>query len=833
MNERIVQALEKHFEGNRYVFWRDVKGDLRNDFHEFRDSHPNIVCEEVNRNELGLKYRVLRSESEKKFLLYRAGEVSPEDNWLLDLELSTVVFSADKVDIWRDDIGINPAFRSIVENHQDFFTVQKRRDALKSKITTTEQTERTILQAMISVCAGAATDFSSVIYELLHEVAQEKTDRFDLIKKCSLTEAFWEWVRLETAYRASGPTLTDFLFELFKTCCDGIGFEGTLNQNAQILMSHWMDSAKYSSDFVALSKDVSDKLNARDKFASEDLNSLRSIHSFSAIDKQIIVQLFDAVEDRTLSLSDVEGIVAERRDNIWCKDDSRLRNLYDTILYASRLLAELDKVQLVANDITDAFRKYSKSWYRVDQLYRKVIYFASQTSAMGSLDEFVGKIENDYLDRFLRPLSARFQTYVDQRTSWYVPAVTLQKDFFKTIVSERYLQRGVKVAVIISDALRYEVAEELRSHIAGMDRFETSIEPMLGVLPSYTQLGMAALLPNKTLDLNGDGNFVKVDGTVIRGLEGRSDTLIRNCPDSICFKYEVLNKMAVTELRSVVREHQLIYVYHNELDSTGEEGEAQGAVFKAAEDTFSQLKELVRKLTSANITHILVTSDHGFLYRHGALEPMDFTEDKPLGQSINKLDRRFVIGKGLIGTATLNKFTSEQLNLSGSEEILIPKCAVRIRRSGSEGRFAHGGATLQEVTIPVVTISKRRVDDVSKVEIDLVVSNHTITTGQIGVVFYQKLPVTEKIQPRILRATLVTEDNKPISRTIEMMFDSPSDNPADREKREQFMISPTVKLTNGQKVYLKLEEKITGTNQYTEYKRAEFINRRMFAELDF
>jgi len=56
-----------------------------------------------------------------------------------------------------------------------------------------------------------------------------------------------------------------------------------------------------------------------------------------------------------------------------------------------------------------------------------------------------------------------------------------------------------KAVVIISDALRYEVADELRSRIRQEDRFDATLDAVLGVLPSYTQLGMAALLPQRWL----------------------------------------------------------------------------------------------------------------------------------------------------------------------------------------------------------------------------------------------------------------------------------------------------------------------------------------------
>ncbi|TIL66904.1 MAG: PglZ domain-containing protein [Mesorhizobium sp.] len=53
--------------------------------------------------------------------------------------------------------------------------------------------------------------------------------------------------------------------------------------------------------------------------------------------------------------------------------------------------------------------------------------------------------------------------------------------------------------VVISDATRYEVGEELLGRIRNLDRYDAEIEPALASLPTYTQLGMASLLPNKEI----------------------------------------------------------------------------------------------------------------------------------------------------------------------------------------------------------------------------------------------------------------------------------------------------------------------------------------------
>ncbi len=89
--------------------------------------------------------------------------------------------------------------------------------------------------------------------------------------------------------------------------------------------------------------------------------------------------------------------------------------------------------------------------------------------------------------------------------------------------------------VIISDALRHEAAEELTRELNGKYRFEAEISSQLGVLPSYTALGMACLLPHKKLEYKPNGD-VLVDGQPTASLEQRDK--IRASVDGLAVKAE-------------------------------------------------------------------------------------------------------------------------------------------------------------------------------------------------------------------------------------------------------------------------------------------------------
>ena len=145
---------------------------------------------------------------------------------------------------------------------------------------------------------------------------------------------------------------------------------------------------------------------------------------------------------------------------------------------------------------------------------------SGQASLMGSLTE---QIENLYSNNYLLKLGDRFQAFVDAASKWEAFPVHKQKDFFEHWVRP-FLRKDNKVCVIISDAMRYEIGDELLSLIRQEDRYSAELEPALSMLPSYTQLGMAALLPNKTLAIaDNETGTVLVDGQSSQGTANDRD----------------------------------------------------------------------------------------------------------------------------------------------------------------------------------------------------------------------------------------------------------------------------------------------------------------------
>ncbi|MCY4379637.1 MAG: BREX-1 system phosphatase PglZ type A [Candidatus Dadabacteria bacterium] len=832
MNDRIVQTLAKLFVKNRIVFWCDAKHEL---YHEFEAlSLPGVKKLELNNNEYGIKYRLLREEPEQKFLLYRKGP-QPDDleNWLLDMQLAHKEFQTDQEAIWLSELGLGLELADIVKSHEGFYRVAKRRKALK-KILKPDDNGTLLRLKMLAVCAGSEPRMDAVMESLLRELADGQDEKIRLISRFNLDGFLWKQLDEYFAYESDEPGIEDFAIELFKSCyAIGMGDKARLNGEALVFFRRWKDSRQHVGAFEKLSDEYAKALNIELDLSRRDFRGLIELDYFQLIDRKIVGDLVHAVVSRTVSSDDVEMWLRKRREGHWY---SEYRHLYQAIDCAARFIHSLENADFSMDNMVDAVKRYSGSWYKLDQLYRKYTYNVAMSGEASLMDKLTDRIENLYSNSYLLRINDRFQSFVDGVREWKVQSIPLQKDFFRDWVRP-FLLRKNKVCVIISDAMRYEVGEELLRLIRKEDRYDAKIEPALCMLPSYTQMGMAALLPNSELELveNKTGT-VKVDGQVSQGTANRTKILDRKLPGrAMALKADDLMAMKNDDCRVCVRDHDVIYVYHNRIDAIGDKMESEEQVFEAVEDAFRDLIQLIKKLTGANANNLFVTSDHGFIYQNRAIDESDFSGTEAKGKEIFLRDRRFVFGRGLTEARGLRKFTSAQLGLVGEVEVQIPKSINRLRLKGSGSRFVHGGASLQEVVIPVLKINKKRRSDVTSVEVNILSgANSVITSGQLGVTLYQAAAVTDKVQPRTLRVGIYTETGELISDSHEITFDLTSNNPRDREHQVRFVLTSKSDEANYQEVVLKLEEKHGGTSHYKEYKSHRYLMRRSFtSDFDF
>jgi uncharacterized protein (TIGR02687 family) len=827
----IQDPLYKLFQKHRIVFWYDTDKELRDDFENL--DLPDVTKIELVNNEFCIKHHILREEPKSKFLIYHEGPQPDDiDNWLLDVQLAHGEFRTDQASIYLSELSLGPEFSDLIREHIEFFHAAKRMEALK-KIVKPTDTPSAIRIKMLAICCGSDPMVDTILESLLGELAADRQDKINLITKCGLNTFLWEQLNRYYGYDSETKGIRDFVIALFQSCYGAeLGGNSTLTSDAMVFLRRWKDSIRHRKAFEYLSDDCVEILSIEQDLQKRDYKTLQDIDYFRVIDQKMIFDLVRAVANRTVSAGECTMIVRRRRQSHWYED---FKHIYEAIEYAARFLATLDEMDLQASSLAEGIERYASSWYKLDQLYRKFIYHSRSSGKTSLLEPLTNQVEDLYTNSYLLQVNDQWQQVVDKCEQWKAYPFTLQKGFYEKWVKP-FPQKNKKIFVIISDALRFEIGDELLGLIRREDRYDAEIDPMLAMLPSYTQLGMASLLPNKEISFAEDSATVFVDGVSSQGTANRAKILSNSISGSAtAIRAEEFLGMNRDECRGLFRDHDVVYVFHNRIDATGDKKDSEDRVFEAAEETMQELIKIIKKLTAANATNMLVTSDHGFIYQNRPIEESDFADVSIGGDTIHHQDRRFVLGKNLTQHASLRHFTAKALGIAGDMEIQIPKSINRLRLKGSGSRYVHGGASLQELVLPVVKINKKRQSDVSSVGVDILRSGTSIiTSGQLSVAFYQSEPVTGKKQPRILRAGIYTKDGDLISDSHELTFDFTSENPREREIQIRFLMTRKADEANGQDVSLRLEEQLPGTSHFREYKTAIYTIRRSFtSDFDF
>jgi uncharacterized protein (TIGR02687 family) len=821
---KIAQALQRMFEKNRIIFWYDTKDELRQDYESLE--LPDVEKIEIENNEFGVKYRILRESPKQKFLLYRGGQRPADlDNWLLDVELGSIEFRTDQSAIWLSELGLGLEFTEIVQDHVDFFKAAKRMESLK-KLLKPEDTLRAVRTKMLAVCAGADGTLADILENLLAELSDEKNEKVTLIERCGLHLYLWKRLENSYGYQSETPGIRDFAIELFKSCyAMWSGNPAQLSTEALFFLKRWKNGIRQQKAFEILSKECSVILNMEKNLDNHDFLSFEELDFFELIDGKIISDLVKHVTGRTISPADRENLIRQRQLSHWY---DRYRDIYLAIDYGARFIQAQEDAELNVHSTQDGISKYSTFWYLLDQLYRKFVFHAGKSGEVTMLKDLSDSVENLYSNNYLLPMNNNWQKVVDSHDDW--GGAGSQRSFYKRWVAP-FLKKKKKAFVIISDALRFEAGEELQRLIRQENRFEAEIKPLFSMVPSFTQLGMAALLPNNDLSFAENGNGgVLVDGKSTLGTENRSKLLNEATGGKgKAIRADDLMGMNKDACRALVREHEVVYVYHNRIDATGDKKESEERVFQAVEDTLEELVKIIKKLASANASNILVTSDHGFIYQNRPLEESDFVGGEIADSDVLYRNRRFLLGRDLTEKSSMKTFSAGNLGMKGDMGVQIPKSINRLRLKGSGSRFVHGGASLQEVIIPVIQINKKRKSDVSFVGVEILGgSTSVITAGQLSVAFYQSEPATEKVKARRLRAGIYSEKGDLISHSHDLSFDIKSENPRDREMKIRFVLTQGADKLNGQEVVLRLDEKLTDTSHYKEFKSVKYMMRRSF-----
>jgi uncharacterized protein (TIGR02687 family) len=470
-----------------------------------------------------------------------------------------------------------------------------------------------------------------------------------------------------------------------------------------------------------------------------------------------------------------------------------LHAVYDALITAADFFALRNQSQLEFADAKTMYRAYETELYRFDQLYRYFCETADMAEAegWGLLKPLRQEMEACYGTWFVTTAALAWGKFVDPAHSqsllrnWQIDKVPRQQEFYARHVQPRLDKAaGRKVYVVISDAFRYEAAQELTRELNGKYRFEAALTSQLGVLPSYTALGMASLLPHKLLAYKMNGE-VLVDDKPSSSMPQRNEILAS--VEGVAIKAEDLMAKSRDDGREFVREKMVIYVYHNTVDATGDHAATEGKTFEVVRKAINEIASLVSHIiNNLNGSQVLVTADHGFLFQKSAPEQTDKSAltDNPSGTVIAK--KRYLLGHNLAeDDCAWHGFTSTTASAEGGMEFWIPKGANRFHFAGG-ARFIHGGAMLQEVVVPVIEVKAVRgkaaqATKGKQVAVYVLGINHKITTPRHRFELLQTEAVSDRVKAITLKVAIYDGDAA-ITNIETVTFESASDNMNERKK---------------------------------------------------
>ena len=803
--DRVQGALQTLFaddrrwkhRGRRVAFWYDPQGEFREEAQTLDLDGVTVVT--LADTPFALKRRVTVEEPQTNFLLYAPFPEPPAaENWLLDLQCSGVVFSADRAATLFDDLGLqNRSLVTVVRAHARFFASKKRLAELQHLRLPADVDGRGLLTGLLAVAVGERSADAPLIVRRVLSGGLEEAENpvWAEVSKLGLADAFWALAAQATGFQAEAPTLRRLLLALLVSHL-GQQLGGLVPPGVQAhllphttpayaLVSAWQRDTRDSPRLTELTLEVEADLGIEAWAQTLEPEVYGHADTFPVLERVALRALVRALQSPGSDLGAALS-VARARQNL--HHAARYAAEYRAVIAAAGLFEQRRRFSgAFPQDAAALLGQYLSGLHLFDRRYRE--YITAADAAGGDLLSALSKaVEDVYVQWFLEGVNGAWTDAFDVRLPQQLGGTRGQWLFYQKHVLP-LLQKNERdrVVVIISDALRYEVATELRERVAVDLRGEPELGAMLSALPSQTRWGMAALLPGEKLTWDAAGDRVLRDGQPTRA-EDRAAHLSRTGYSSTVVKLDHLMSLSVDDGRTLFGSNRLIYLYHDAIDAIGDKPASERDVFAACQVALDELTRAVKRIAnSLNASTVIVTGDHGFLYQRQTIQEPDKLALPARGSAVNA-DRRSVTGQDLPPTeGTLKVALDSYQPMTAPLTALFPRGTLRYRVAGGGAQYVHGGASLQEMVVPVLTYRHKRAaagqpQASRKVEVHVVARSRRVTNTLFSVPLVQTEATSERVRPRTATVRLVDSAGQEVTDVKRLTFASASPHPTEREQ---------------------------------------------------
>ena len=765
---QISGKLNNEFSGDsrKIVFWYDDKGEFEADISELELEHAKII-QLTKSNLFQTKIQLERTDIVGNYLVYAPYPKPPSrENHLADTIKYSKEFFADRASLLMVDLGIEERYKPVIHKYLKFFAAKDRTQRFY-ELELDRYTTETIEVGLMSVLTKSKNPtFEEVVRTLLVEDNIEKSAYLTEFEKYQLDEAFWKLCSQEFGYLDETPSIVKLLMTFFVTYTSKT-IKGELPGSLQpylatkpgsvmAFMDQMMNSILYRAKFDSLSQQVFKYIHGENNLAELSAQDVLNLDVFPVADDIMIEWMIDRLlaEDLNAEMegSSIPQLIKYRDTKHFAERYTTDYHLLKHAYYVVQAVAFLPE-----DDILSLIKQYDDQTYLVDTHYRKFYYYYDHLTDVHKYEELRSLVENIYTNRYLDVIIKRFNDLFSYEK--VKGQFKLQKDFYNNFVRNN----KERTIVIISDGLRYEVAKELVKRFQRDEKTTATIEPQIGVLPSYTQLGMASLLPHQSLTISEDYE-VKVDGKPTGSLQAREEILQSRDSNSICIQFNDVKQMKQQQLRDTFQGKSVVYIYHNQIDGRGDTAISEDEVFNSCEEAIKEIFDLIKRLTGyISASNFLVTADHGFIYKREKLAE-DAKIDK-FFEKTDRLNRRFIVTEHAyeeIGTQRMS--LKDIIDEEDGRYVVYPSTSNVFKLPGGGQNYVHGGSSPQELLIPVIQIrTQRGYVETEDAKISLISSLQKVTNLILNLDFIQKEEISSVVKPATYKVFFVDGQGRLIS----------------------------------------------------------------------
>jgi uncharacterized protein (TIGR02687 family) len=789
----IIENLRgKYNNGERLIFWYDDKGDFQEDLNEIGEelSAIDVIVYELKQNEqFRTKYMLEREHPKQKYLIYAPFSKPPvEDNCLEDIFLYSRRFNANLTAILMSDLGIaSESVQMILDHYNSFFRAKERQESFKQlnlDVNPDEWNEQIIYTGILrTLTKTKSKSFEDVLLNVVHE-GLEGNPFLPEFNKYEVEESFWILCKEEYGYEDDIPTLERLLTTFFVTYVSRNisgeipqswkNFRSYRSNEITVFLDKMKSNVRYSGDYENASEHVSKSLDVMSHLQNRDITDFLECDAFEDFDtlivNRIVQKLLEDDHKTTINSQEIPTICENRKRKSFGK---KFEAQYNLCIASYRLLSAIDYV--ASKSLSEMTEQYLVKDYLIDRSYRDFYDALFKTPEPDDFRKLRELVENIYVNEYLSKQLPAWNRVLNIEET--MRGRNAQGNFFRN-----HIQGKDKTAVIISDAMRYDVGRELFDKLKENLKYDATLDHMYSTLPAYTQLGMASLLPHGNLEIQSN-TFVLSDGMSTNGTEEREAVLRKSLPNSSCIQAnEILTGRGS---REVFRGTEAVYIYHNKIDKSGE-GDAVD-VFAACTDTIQEILSLIKKIYNASVYRVIITADHGFLYRRDGITESDKINLDRVGKDDIK-NRRFIISKYEIESeGVVYKRLGEVLGNDDARILSWPIGPNVFKVQGGQN-FVHGGASPQEMIIPLITlkIGRDRIES-HPAKIALISTVSKVTSLVLNLDFIQQESVGDEVTSAIYRIYFEADDNNErISNEVNITADRTDSDPQKLTFREKF-----------------------------------------------